>query len=245
MDFRLLAIDASDRWNPIDVSSETPDFKQFLARNGFITLFKKRNRFSSRRCHLKRRSPPNPELKQQFLGEMAEIVRHANPERVLNCDEISWKSCANGIVTCADTGSQNIAVNVTGNEKESITVMATITLTETKLPLYLLAEGSTERCQFSQLAELGPHQSDHSSTGWMTEGTMVCHLDWLHGQLARLHGKEQEYDLNMDIYTVHIMQSVRAHAALRGFKVHFIPSGVTDRRQPLDRAIFGSMKATA
>jgi hypothetical protein len=104
---------------------------------------------------------------------MADIVRHADPERVRNCDETSWKLYPNGIFTRAGTGSQNVVVNVTGNDKNSITVMTSVTLAKTKLPLYILAKGRTERCESSQLGELRLHQSDHSPTGWMTEQTML------------------------------------------------------------------------
>jgi hypothetical protein len=40
-DFRLLAIDAYYRWNLIDPESEVMDYKQFMASNGFIHLFKR------------------------------------------------------------------------------------------------------------------------------------------------------------------------------------------------------------
>jgi hypothetical protein len=48
----------------------------------------------------------------------------------------------------------------------------------------------------------------------------------------------------MNIYPVHIAESVRLQAQLLGFDVHFIPSGMTDKYQPLDRSIFGCMKST-
>jgi hypothetical protein len=136
---------------------------------------------------------------------MADIVQYAGPERGLNYDETVWKFHPNGIFTWADTGSQHIPVNVTGNDKDSITVMASVTLAKTKLPLYILAKGRTERCESSQLRKLVSHQPFHSPTGWITEQTMLRCLHWLHDDIARVHGREQEYDLIMDIYPVPIM----------------------------------------
>jgi hypothetical protein len=52
MHVRILAIDAHYRWNPIDAIARRPDFKQSMISSGFIDGFKKRNRFSSRQCHL-------------------------------------------------------------------------------------------------------------------------------------------------------------------------------------------------
>jgi hypothetical protein len=49
----------------------------------------------------------------------------------------------------------------------------------------------------------------------------------------------------MDIYPVHLIPSVKRRALLLGFQVHFIPAGLTDQYQPLDRAVFGCLKATA
>jgi hypothetical protein len=43
-----------------------------------------------------------------------------------------------------------------------------------------------------------------------------------------LHGGGERYELIMDIYPVHITESVRHHAARVDFTVHFIPSGLTD-----------------
>jgi hypothetical protein len=97
-DFRLLAIEAYYAWNPINADEEAPTFKQFRASNGFIRLFKKRNRFSSRRSHFKRRSPPNPALERQFLTEIQEIMSRTDPQFILNCDETSWKLYPNRLI---------------------------------------------------------------------------------------------------------------------------------------------------
>jgi hypothetical protein len=93
------------------------EFKQFMALNGFIYGFKKRNRFNSRRSHFKRRSPPSPQVDASFLAEMCELFESENPDFILNCDETAWKLYLNGILTWADRGSDDIALNVTGNKK--------------------------------------------------------------------------------------------------------------------------------
>jgi hypothetical protein len=56
---------------------------------------------------------------------------------VLNCDETGWKLYPNSILTWADTGSQNMGISITGNEKDALTVLATVSLTGQKLPLYI------------------------------------------------------------------------------------------------------------
>jgi hypothetical protein len=131
-DFRLLAIEQYYLWHPVDPSAEQADFKQFMASNGFVYGFKKRNHFSTRRSHFKRRSLPNPEIRTKFLAEICELLESANRDFVLNCDETSCKLYPNGILTWADRGSDHIVLNVAGNEKECFPVMATISLSGTK-----------------------------------------------------------------------------------------------------------------
>jgi hypothetical protein len=244
-DFRVIAIDSYYRWNPIDSEAEEPTFRQFMASNGFVNQFKKRHHFSSRRSHFKRRSPPNPELAKQFLDEIVALVHSKDPDLILNCDESSWKLYPHGILTWAETGSQNMAIPVCGHEKDVMTVMATVTLGRRKFPLYIRAKGSTTRCEVSQLGELGEHVSDHSPTGWITEETMFRYLAWLREEVNRIRGREEIHELIMDVYPVHATESVRVQAKVLGFNVHFVPAGLTDQYQPLDRSVFGCVKSTA
>jgi hypothetical protein len=164
---------------------------------------------------------------------------------MLHCAETSWKLYPNGILPWADRGSDNVTLDVSGNEKDCFTVMATISLSRTKLPLYILGKGLTERCERSQFGEVQLHQTDHSRTDWTTEDTMLRYITWLHEQLDSMYGPGHFYHLIMDIYRVHVMPAVKRRAHLLGFKVHFIPAGRTDQLQPLDRTVFGCLKATA
>jgi hypothetical protein len=79
----------------------------------------------------------------------------------------------------------------------------------------------------------------------MTQETMIRYLGWLRQEVNRIRGKEEIHDVIMDIYPVHVMDSVRVQAKVLGFNVYFIPSGFTDQYQPLDRSVFGSVKSTA
>jgi hypothetical protein len=69
-----------------------------------------------------------------------------------------------------------VAVSITGNEKDALTVMATVSLTGQKLPPYILAEGETVRSEVTQLGELGDNATDHSPAGWMMVQTMIRYL---------------------------------------------------------------------
>jgi hypothetical protein len=66
---------------------------------------------------------------KKFANEMRLLVNIENPELVLNCDGTNWKLYLNGILTWMDTGSQNVAISITNNEKNGLTVMETVNLT--------------------------------------------------------------------------------------------------------------------
>jgi hypothetical protein len=97
----------------------------------------------------------------------------------------------------------------------------------------------------TQLGELGDNAFDHSPTEWTTVQTRIRYLGWLRELLDDRDEEKRIYDVLTDIYPVHIAKSVRLQARLLGFNIHFIPYGMTDKYQTLDRSIFGCMKSTA
>jgi hypothetical protein len=69
------------------------------------------------------------------------------------------------VLTWAETGSENVSIEITGDEKAAITAMATINADGKKFPLYLIAKRKTKRVEISQLGEIGLHKSDHFPSG--------------------------------------------------------------------------------
>jgi hypothetical protein len=62
--------------------------KQFNCSPGFIASFKERNRFSSRRAHLKRRPIVSEESKAEWMARLAGLLRDvADHTRIINVDE--------------------------------------------------------------------------------------------------------------------------------------------------------------
>jgi hypothetical protein len=81
----------------------------------------------------------------------------------------------------------------------------------------------------------------HSLSGWMTVSSLEQYLRFLKAQLP---GPEP-ISLILDCYSVHPGQQIRDFAIELGISLLFIPPGMTASLQPLDRAVFGAMKATA
>jgi hypothetical protein len=247
-DFRLLAIDCYYKWHDDDPASWVAAMaRDFICSNGFIHRFKKRHRMTSRRVHFKRRPAPDPARRKQWDMKMEELFRSVPWSHILNCDETCWRLYPNGILTWAEIGSENVLAEIDGDEKAGITAMATITADNRKLPLYCIAKGKTTRCEASQLGLAAPNGSDHSESGWQTTETMLNYLNWLNDCARRqLEIPGHEYlHVIMDIYRAHTQPSVLERAQALNIRIHFIPAGYTDQLQPLDRRVFGSLKATA
>jgi hypothetical protein len=218
---------------------EIPDFH---ASAGFIQGFKIRNAFSSRRGHYKRRPTIDPIRCAEWQQEIENLLANEDADLIFNGDETSWCLYPRGVTTWATRGAENVSIAIAGNEKECLTVMATIRASGRKDPLYILAHGKTTRVEHSQIGDVGEHQRDHSESGWMTPGTFGRYLEFVRGLVE---DRAKRIHLLLDIYPVHVQEIARKHADSLNIQLHFIPAGPTDQYQPLDRRIFGCLKASA
>ena len=148
----------------------------FMVSDHFIHDFKKRNHISSRLAHPERRSVSNEEENIDWENDIGELLNTFPRDRILNCDETSWQIFPNFLKTWAETGSQNIQIRVSGNPKDSITVLATIAPNGTKCPLFIIAKGKTNRCEESQLSDTAYHIRTHLINGWSTAETFQEYL---------------------------------------------------------------------
>jgi hypothetical protein len=221
----------------VSAGGNTDDFK---CSDHFIHDFRKRHGFSSRRFHLRRRSRLGGRFDIEAWKEEIISLLHVCPHRrVINCDETSWKVVPNGLLTWAPVGADAVSVTLDAGDKASVTVLASVTAAHEKLPLFMIAKGSTTRAERSQLGRFEDHETDHSISGWTTVGTFRHYLSWL----RTLYPDDQPIHLLLDCYSVHRANEIRPLAAELGIELHYIPAGWTDELQPLDRYVFGAMKA--
>jgi hypothetical protein len=120
--------------------------------------------------------------------------------------------------------------------------MVAITLDGLKLLLFTVVKGKTVRSEWG--LDLDPGRLDvfaHTATGWQTTETMQQRLRFLRSlpEYAGMH----EILVIIDCYAAHLCDDVRALADELGLRLHFIPPRLTDILQPLDRAVFGALKA--
>ena len=234
--------------------------KKFTASYKWVSMFKKRYRLVNRRVHYHRRSiqtPSSVEQAKQFYDEMVQCYEQHKANNTLHCliniDETSWKIGHFGDLTWAKKGVEHVEFSSSFNEKESISAIAAITASPDhfKLPLCIIREGITEKAKkiFSSISEY--LQIELSANGWSTIKSFANYLLWLRIELNErykdIHDytEETEIDIILDLYASHRNDLIKELAKELHFKLHYIPSGLTDSFQPLDRYIFGCLKSMA
>jgi hypothetical protein len=139
---------------------------RFHASNGFGDDFKTPNGFRPRRTDLKRRPTIDSDVGTTWMDVIQSLLKTTNREPILNADETIGRSYPEGTVTWAEVGAEGVPVQVTGDVKRCVTVLATITADMRKLPLVIPATGKTEMVEVS----------DHSLSGWTTSATFCRYL---------------------------------------------------------------------
>lgn len=213
--------------------------KEFHCSAGFISDFKENHRFSSKKMHLRRRPGKRTDEEKDFMKEMKDIIRYEKPERILNCDECGWQLFPRGILSWGEKGEDTNAMSADMSDKTQITVLATVSFAKTKLPLMFIAEGQTEYVEDSQLGDVVHHWRAHTPSGWINEEVFSEYL--MH--IREYFTDDEPVHLLLDIYKAHLTKDVRTMADTLNIRLHFIPAGLTDMYQPLDRTIFGPFKA--
>jgi hypothetical protein len=178
--------------------------------------------------------------RQKWIRMIRELVQTVPRSWIVNCDETAWLLHPNPILTSAERGSDSIQAKINGNKKDCVTVLASVSASGSKLPLVFIAAGKTERVEQSQIGDVKGHWRNHSTNGWQSSETFQSYLENLRSVmgLGPIH-------LLLDCYSAHRTDAVKEAAVRLGITLRFVPPGLTDKFQPLDRAVFGVLKAQA
>ena len=206
----------------------------------FIYLFKKRNRFSSRKAHPKRRTKTDERIKSSFCMRVAQLLRNEPGDHIVNMDESAWRPMPNNLLTWARTGAENVQIRTETDEKMSMTIICAITADRTKLPMTIVVKGkSMKSCE--KMGDMSPHRLCHSESGWITSPLFAEYLMWL----REFYRDDQKIYLVLDCYSVHRAADMKDLANALNIEFVYVPVGATDELQPLDRYVFGAMKSIA
>ncbi|KAH0794538.1 DDE superfamily endonuclease containing protein [Histomonas meleagridis] len=179
--------------------------------------------------------------KSNWIETIHNYLTYVDHSRIGNVDETCLKCFPNGMVTWAERGSDGISINLNSSPKASMTVVASIRLDGIKILLYFIAKGKTDLVETTQISDVSPHISTHSENGRTTEETFYEYLLFLRQNF----NDEDLIHLLLDSYKSHKCQSIIDLAETLKIKLYFIPPRMTDEFQPLDRRVFGCLKATA
>jgi hypothetical protein len=136
------------------ISEEIPSFQ---CSPGFVAGSKACHRLSSRKLHYKRRPAMTEEQRVHWMTTIRELMEAVDPSLTVNYDETSWLLHPRGILTWAEMGCQTVHAHITGDEKDCITVVASVTASGEKLPLTFIASGKTPRVEDSQIGVVEGH----------------------------------------------------------------------------------------
>ena len=125
-----------------------PNLK-FSASSHFISAFKKKYKFSTRRLHPKRRPTAKQKVIDNFLIKAKRIFRNAEPSHIVNADESFWRCMEYHYRTWAPTNSSNVLIHTEGSEKSGFTALATVARDGNKFPLILIPKGTTVKSESS------------------------------------------------------------------------------------------------
>lgn len=213
--------------------------ERFAASSRFVDGFMKRQYITLRMPHAERRTHINPDRVADFLRTLENAKAIYRPDRIFNFDETCWKCCLTPAKVLAEKGTDTVKLLKCRNEKESYTAYGCISAAGDKLPCWIIAKGKTDRSH----RKFGDHpqvEVRHTPSGWTTEDMMCEYVRWLSQCCAG-----EPLFLVMDLYSAHRTAKLQGCARELNVTLEFIPAGATSILQPLDRRIFGELKARA
>jgi hypothetical protein len=164
-----------------------------------------------------------------------------NRDLIFNCDEPAWGVYPGNILTWWDTGEPVVSIHAEGDDNSAITVMATISASRKKGPLFFVAKGKTERVERSQVGDVRGHWRAHSESGWMRYENFAAYLQ----HVCEQRPSGERISLICDLHVSHRTLDVKQFAARLNIELLYIPAGATDQLQPLDRMVFGALKSAS
>ena len=220
----------------------------FQAGRSWIRGFLRRHELSVRRPHTRRRTAPDDDAVAKFL-QFIEVARMEIPEVLIaNMDETAWRLSNGRLQTLAKRGSDEVTCFTQVDERTCLTVICTITASGKKLAPWVIVKGKTERAEqryrddprINRLLRSRRLFIAHSENGWSDADVMKSYLEWFSNEMGN------EWSLLLwDLHSSHRCKEVKDEAVNRHVNLSFIPAGQTSVWQPLDRKIFGMLKAKA
>jgi len=218
---------------------ERYQIKNFTASMSWVCGFMKRFDLVFKCAHYERRGAIEENWVDCFLTQVAKAIAHYGVDKVLNMDEthVMIDNFSNKVISHKGQKSITMYSNHC-NETDGFTAIATCSATQ-KYPLIVVAKGKTDRCTAKFKIGGNVHCNFfQSSNGWTNVSIMEQYLKWISFVM-----KAERFALIVDCFKAHINEKVKKLAENLGIELIIVPACGTGIYQPLDRKIFGIVKA--
>ena len=207
----------------------------FVASNGWMQNFKKRNHLSGRVSQKERKKDPDCKEIEAFMEEMA-FIRLIFPEhRIYNCDETPVRIAPTRCFTTQEIGKPTPTLHRNAGTKDMVTAMATIRQDGEKLPLAIIAKGKTPTCVRN--LDLDDEIIRYFSPSGKAN-TEICRA---HVEKISEWSCGEPCALVWDSYGSHRTAEVQDTAFQRKVRLVEVPKNATPIKQPLDWGVFGEL----
>jgi hypothetical protein len=191
-----------------------------------------RQSLSLRTPHRERRTELDEAYATYFLHRLDTLPNDYPPDLVFNMDETCWRLFETPRKVLAEKGTETVKLAAKTSEKTSFTALGAISAAGQRLPLWVLAKGAPSDPSGNTAC---------TESGWATAEIIVAYIEWLSREVA----KGCPCVLILDVYPSHKTDHVIETAAANDVELLFVPAGATGRFQPMDRRVFGELKARA
>ena len=219
----------------------------FLASTTWQRGFLSRYALSFRKPHTRRRQEPNDEIIGRYCQDFDVALAQYPRNLIFNMDETCWRIINGTLKTLQRKGTDNVTINLECDPKLSVTVIATISASGEKLPLWVIVTGKSgaerrfrENLRAAASDRRLPLIFCHTDNGWATAELMKRYLEWLSERVNR-----RKCHLIWDLHSSHRNEEVKTKANELEINLQYVPAGQTGFWQPLDAGIFGAIKMEA
>jgi len=236
--FQKYLIIATDQMN---VVMNKFNIKNFKASMSWVSKFMKRYHLVFRKVHYQRRGAIDKKWADKFLIQVADAIAKYGVENVINMDETQVRIDNSSGTVIAHKGQEKVTIYRSHfNTKEGFTAIATCSQVK-KFPLIVIAKGKPckrKQKKKKQVDENSPVTHFKSKSGWTDVDIMKSYIDWLQIQM-----NNQPCALIIDCFRAHTNEEVKNYAKGKKIEIILVPACGTGIYQPLDRKIFGILKA--
>lgn len=225
----------TDRW-----------YYQFLKRHPGLTIRKVQDLHGGRSSVTKEKIHKwfkNHEdyLRKKGLAEF--LYNEVDPRRIWNCDETNFLFLPDGKGVLARTGSRRVVRNTGGKEKTNMTVMFCVNAKGEYLKPFVVYKYGSRKIR-KDVIESCPENivQSASESGWMRGDTMLEFVKNPLNEFLKQEKIQVPILLFLDGHASHITIALSEYCEENKIELVLLPPNATFILQPLDVAVFKSLK---